>query len=156
MSVSLTSPVAGSAQTGFTSPSFTIAADLAPNAYSKQYAVTAAGGTGLSTVDPHSASSPFTITFSRPQNVRSAPIPNPVTGVMANSPRNTYSVIVRKGEKPGSGQSAQVAVLRCDLAVVAGADVTEPDDVRAALSFLLGALTQVSAGLGDTLINNLL
>jgi hypothetical protein len=156
MGVNLTTPVTGSAQTGFTTPSFTITADLPPNAYSKQYAVTAAGGTGLSTVDAHAASSPFTITFSRPANVRSAPIANPVTGVIGNSPRNVYSIIVRKGEKPGTNQTPQVAVLRCDLAVVAGADVTEPDDVRAALSFLVGSLTQVSAGLGDTLINNVL
>jgi hypothetical protein len=154
--INLTTPVTGSPQTGFTSPSFTITADLPPNAYSKQYAVTAAGGTGLSGVDAHAASSPFTITFARPANVRSAPIANPVTGVIGNSPRNVYSVIVRKGEKPGTNQTPQVAVLRCDLAVVAGADVTEPDDVRAALSFLLGSLTQVSAGLGDSLINNVL
>lgn len=154
--ISLTSPVTGSAQTGFTSPSFTVVADSAPNAYSKQYAVTAAGGTGLSTVDVHAASSPFTITFSRPANARSAPTPNPITGVMGNSPRNVYSVIVRKGEKPGVSQNPQTAVLRCDFAVVAGADVTEPDDVRAALSFLLGCLSQQSAGLGDTLINNIL
>lgn len=156
MSISLTSPVTGSAQTGFTSPSFTVVADAPPNAYSKQYACTAAGGTGLSTVDAHAASSPFTVTFSRPANVRPAPIPNPVTGVVGNSPRNVYSVIVRKGEKPGSGQNPQIAVLRCDLAVVAGADVTEPDDVRAALSFLIGCLNQQSAGLGDMLINNVL
>lgn len=156
MSISLTSPVTGSTQTGFTSPSFTMVSDVAPNAYSKQYACTAAGGTGLSTVDAHSASSPFTVTFSRPQNVRPAPLANPVTGVIGNSPRNVYSVIVRKGMKPGSNQNAQVGVLRCDLSVVAGADYTEPDDVRAALSLLIGALNQQSAGLGDTLINNVL
>ena len=156
MTVNVTSPVAGSTQTGFSSPSFTVVTDTPPNAYSKQYAVTAAGGTGLSTVDVHAASNPFTVTISRPQNVRSAPIANPVTGVIANSPRNVYSVIVRKGQKPGINQTPQVAVLRCDLAVVAGADVTEPDDVRAALSFLIGTLNQVSAGLGDTLINNVL
>lgn len=156
MAISVTSPVTGSAQTGFTSPSFTVVSDTPPNAYSKQYACTAAGGTGLSTVDAHSASSPFTVTFSRPQNVRPAPLVNPVTGVIGNSPRNTYSVIVRKGMKPGTGQNPQTAVLRCDLAVVAGADYTEPDDVRAALSFLIGSLNQQSANLGDTLINNVL
>lgn len=154
--INLTTPVAGSAQTGFTSPSFTVVVDSAPTAYSKQYAVTAASGTGLSTVDVHAASSPFTVTFSRPANARSAPLPNPTTGVIPNSPRNVYSVIVRKGQKPGTGQNPQTAVLRCDLAVVAGADVVEPDDVRAALSFLIGCLTQQSAGLGDTLINNVL
>jgi hypothetical protein len=47
-------------------------------------------------------------------------------------------------------------VLRCDFGVVAGADLQEPEDIRAALSLLIGALSQQSAGLGDTLINNLL
>jgi len=156
VSINVTSPVSGSAQTGFTSPSFTMATDAPPNAYSKQWAVTAAGGTGLSTVDVHSASNPFTVTFSRPQNTRSAPIPNPNTNVIGPSPRNVYTVLVRKGQRPGVNQNPQIAVLRCDLAVVAGADVTEPDDVRAALSLLIGSLTQQSAGLGDMLVNNIL
>jgi hypothetical protein len=83
-------------------------------------------------------------------------VPNPVTGVMPNSPRNVYSVVVRKGMIPGVSQNPQVAVLRCDLSVVAGADLQEPEDVRAALSLLIGSLNQQSAGLGDTLINALL
>lgn len=155
MTVSVTSPVTGSAQTGFTSPTYTVVADTPPNAYSKQWAVTALGGTQAN-VDVHGASKPFTITFARPQNIRSAPIPNPVTGVMPNSPRNVYSAIVRKGMAPGVSQNPQVAVLRCDFSVVAGADLQEPEDVRAALSLLIGALSQQSAGLGDTLINGLL
>ncbi|DAD51320.1 TPA_asm: coat protein [ssRNA phage Gerhypos.4_28] len=155
MTISLTSPVTGSAQTGLTSPTYTVVADTAPNAYSKQYAVTALGGTQTG-VDVHAASRPFTITFSRPQNIRSAPVANPVTGAMPNSPRNVYSVVVRKGQSPGVSQNPQTGVLRCDFSVVAGADVTEPEDIRAALSFLLGSMSQQSAGLGDTLINGLL
>jgi hypothetical protein len=155
MTVSLSTPVTGTAQTGLTSPTYTVVADTPPNAYSKQYAVTALGGTQAN-VDVHGASKPFTITFSRPQNIRSAPVPNPVTGVMSNSPRNVYSVVVRKGVAPGTSQNPQVMVLRCDLSVVAGADLVEPEDIRAALSFLIGSLSQVSSGLGDTLITNLL
>lgn len=155
MTISLTSPVTGSAQTGFTSPTYTVVQDTPPNAYSKQYAVTALGGTQTS-VDVHGASKPFTITFSRPQTIRSAPNANPVTGAMPNSPRNVYSVIVRKGTSPGTNQNPQTSVLRADLSVVAGADVVEPEDVRAALSLLIGGMTQQSAGLGDTLINALL
>lgn len=155
MTVSLTSPVTGSTQTGFTSPTYTIVVDSPPNAYSKQYAVTALGGTQTN-VDVHGASKPFTITFSRPQTIRSAPVANPVTGAMPNSPRNVYSVIVRKGMNPGVNQNPQTAVLRCDLSVVAGADVVEPEDIRAALSLLIGGMTQQSAGLGDTLVNGLL
>lgn len=155
MTIALTSPVTGGAQTGLTSPTYTHVVDTPPNSYSKQYAVTALGGTQTS-VEVHGASKPFTITFQRPNNIRSAPVPNPVTGVMANSPRNVYSVIVRKGMNPGVNQNPQVAVLRCDLSVVAGADLQEPEDIRAALSLLIGSLNQQSAGLGDTLINGVL
>lgn len=155
MTVSVTSPVTGSAQTGLTSPTYTVVSDTPPNAYSKQWAVTALGGT-QSGVDVHGASKPFTITFSKPATVRSAPVPNPTTGVMGNSPRNTYSVLVRKGVSPGVSQNPQTMLLRCDLGVVAGSDLVEPEDIRAALSLLIGALSQQSAGLGDTLVNNLL
>ncbi len=155
MTVALSTPVTGSAQTGLTSPTYTVVSDVPPNAYSKQWAVTALGGTQTG-VDVHGASKPFTITFQRPAQIRSAPVPNPVTGVMANSPRNVYSVIVRKGASPGINQNPQVNVLRCDLSVAAGADLTEPEDIRAALSLMIGSLSQQSAGLGDTLINGLL
>jgi hypothetical protein len=155
MTVALTSPVTGSAQTGLTSPTYTVVADTPPNASSKQYAVTALGGTQTG-VDVHGASKPFTVTFQRPPVIRAAPLANPVTGVMPNSPRNTYSVLVRKGVAPGTGQNPQVMVLRCDLGVVAGADLVEPEDIRAALSLLIGSLSQQSAGLGDTLVNGLL
>lgn len=155
MTISVTTPVTGTAQTGFTAPTYTVVSDAAPNAYSKQWAVTALGGTQAN-VDVHGASSPFTITFSRPAAVRSAPVPNPTTGVIGNSPRNTYSVLVRKGTKPGVGQNPQTMLLRCDFGVIAGADLTEPEDIRAALSLLIGALSQQSAGLGDMLVNNLL
>lgn len=155
MTVSLSSPVTGSTQTGLSSPTYTVVADVPPNAYSKQYAVTALGGTQTN-VDIHGASKPFTITFSRPQQIRSAPLPSPVSGVMPNSPRNVYSAVVRKGTAPGVNQNPQVMTLRCDFSVVAGADLVEPEDIRAALSFLIGSLSQVSSGLGDTLVNNLL
>jgi hypothetical protein len=155
MTIALSSPVTGGAQTGFTAPTYTVVADTPPNAYSKQYAVTALGGT-QALVDVHGASKPFTITFARPQVIRSAPVVNPVTGVMPNTPRNVYSAIVRKGANPGVGQNPQIAVLRADLSVPAGTDLVEPEDIRAALSLLIGSMNQQSAGLGDTLINALL
>lgn len=155
MTVNVTSPVTGSAQTGFTTPGYTVVVDQAPNAYSKQWAVTGLSGTQAN-VDVHGASKPFTVTFSKPAQVRSAPVPNPSTGVMGNSPRNVYTVLVRKGVTPGTNQNPQIMTLRCDLSVVAGSDLIEPEDIRAALSLLIGTLTQQSAGLGDTLVTNLL
>lgn len=155
MTVSLTTPVTGAAQTGFTSPTYTVVADSPPNAYSKQWAVTALGGTQAN-VEVHGASKPFTVTFSRPAAVRSAPVPNPTTGVMGTPPRNTYSVLVRKGVVPGTSQNPQTMLLRCDFGVVAGSDLLEPEDIRAGLSLLIGALNQQAAGIGDMLVTNLL
>lgn len=155
MTIAVTSPVSGGAQTGFTTPSFTVVSDTPPSVNAKTWAVTAISGTGTFGVRPHSGSDPFSITFARPASLRAAPVPN-ANNVIGNSPRNVFSVIVRKGETPVAGQSPQVAVLRCDLAVVAGADTVDADDVRGALSLLIGALTQQSAGLGDTLVSAIL
>lgn len=155
MTVSLTSPVTGSAQTGLTSPTYTTVVDTPPNAYSKQYAVTALGGTQTG-VDVHGASKPFTVTFSRPANIRTAPVPSPVTGVMPNSPRNVYTALCRKGMAPGVGQNPQTMTFRLDMGVPAGADLVEPEEIRAGLSFFIGSLNQQSAGLGDTLVTALL
>lgn len=155
MTVALSSPVTGTAQTGLTSPTYTVVEDTPPNAQSKQYAVTALGGTQTG-VDVHGASKPFTFTASRPAQIRSAPVPNPVTGVMANSPRNVYTLLTRKGTVPGSNQNPQVSLIRTEVTVVAGADLQEPANVRAMASFHFGCLSQLSAGIGDTAVTALL
>jgi len=155
MTISVSSPVTGTAQTGLTSPTYTVVADTPPNAYSKQYAVTALGGTQTG-VNVHAASKPFTITFSRPAQIRTAPIPNPNNNVIGNAPRNVYSVLTRKGVVPVSGQNPQIMTIKTEISVVAGSDLVEPEDIEAALSLHIGALSQQSAGLGDTLKTNLL
>jgi hypothetical protein len=155
MTITVTSPVTGTAQTGLTSPTYTLTLDTPPNAQSKQWAVTALGGTQTN-VDVHAASKPFTLTVSRPANIRVAPVPNPTTGVMANAPRNVYTVMVRKGLVPGTNQNPQIGVFRVDFSVVAGADLVDAEDIRAAVSLLIGALSQQSAGIGDTLVSALL
>jgi hypothetical protein len=155
MTIAVTSPVTGSAQTGLTSPTYTIVSDTPPNINSKAYAVTALGGTQTG-VDIHQASKPFQLIVQRPANIRVAPLPNVVTGVMPTSPRNVYTVMVRKGAIPLAGQAPQILMLRCDFSVAAGQDLAEPEEIRAALSLLIGTLSQQSAGIGDTLINAVL
>lgn len=155
MTIAITSPVTGSAQTGLTSPTYTLTADTPPNNNSKAWAVTALGGTQTG-VDVHAASKPFQIVVSRPSNIRIAPLPNPVTGSIPTTPRNVYSIFVRKGASPVTGQPPQVAMLRVDLSVGAGQELVEPEDIRAALSLLIGTLTQQSQGIGDTLVNAVL
>jgi hypothetical protein len=155
MSVSLTSPVTGAAQTGFTSPTYTLTADIAPDVNGKQWAVTALGGTQAG-VTAHSVSSPFTLSAFRPRTFRTLGTPNPVTGVVSNVPKNTYKVIVRKGVVPLAGQNPQVAILTCTMDVPAGADTANPAEIRAMLSAGIGALWQQAAGLGDTEVSGIL
>lgn len=155
MSISLTSPIMGSAQTGLTSPTYTLSADIAPDINGKQYAVTALGGTQTG-VTTHTMASPFTVTFTRVKNVRSVPTPNPTTGTIGNAPMNVSKVIVRKGVTPLAGQAAQVAFVKVEIGIPAGSDSADAINLRAMLSACIGALSQQSAGLGDTVITNLL
>lgn len=155
MSVTISSPVTGAAQTGFTSPTYTLTADIAPAPTGKQYAVTALGGTQTN-VEAHSVSKPFTVTVFRPAILKTLPQANPITGVIKSIPMNTYKVIVRKGACPAANQSAIVATVNVTINVPAGADTYEPEDIRAMLSLAFGVTSQVSAGLGDTCVSGIL
>jgi len=155
MAVNLTTPITGGAQTGLSSPTYTITSDTAPNASSRQWAVTATGGTQTG-VTISSVSSPFTITVERPAAFRQLSVPNPVTGVVSNVPRNKYVLRVRKGVVPLSGQNPQVLLAETVIYVPAGSDTADTANVRAALSLLIGGLNQVSAGLGDTVTSGVL
>lgn len=155
MTVALTSPVTGSAQTGLTAPTYTHVADTAPDANMRQYAVTALGGTQTN-VTTHSASAPFTVTFVRPKVFKPLGKPNPVTGVIKDVPRNTWKVHVRKGVLPLAGQAYQTMQMSCVIDIPAGSDLADPANVRAAFSMLIGSLSQVSAGIGDSAVSGIL
>lgn len=156
MTIALTSPVTGAAQTGLTSPTFTVTADTAPPGNpGKQYAVTALGGT-QSGVVAHSVAAPFTTNFTRPAILKVLGPLNPITNVPRATAPNKYSQITRKGVLPLAGQPYQVMIARTDVEVPAGADVADPTSVRSCLSFHNGAMTQQSAGFGDTAINGIL
>jgi hypothetical protein len=153
MSLTLTSPVTGGAQTGFTSPSLTIAADSAPGTNGNQYAVTAFGGTLPGGTDTStSVSRPFTVTLERPVNYRILGAVDPVTGQLRNVPKNVYRIRVRKGVTPLAGQASQIAEAVVTISVPAGAEIADAANVRAMMSLLVGALNQGSATFGDTLI----
>lgn len=155
MTFALSSPVTGAAQTGLTTPTYTIVADTPPSAQGKQYAVTALGGTQTG-VTISSVSSPFTSSMFRPKDFQSLGKPNPVTGLIARVPRNTYKVITRKGVTPLAGQPIQNMVITTMIEVPAGSDVADSANVRAALSLHLGSLAQASAGIGDTVVQGVL
>lgn len=149
------SPVTGAAVTGLTSPTYTLTVDTPPNSNSKAWAVTALGGTQTN-VDVHLASKPFTLWASRPANIRVAPLPSPVTGIIPTTPRNTYSVGVKKGAVPVTGQAPQIVNIRTDFNVPAGTDVAEPEELRAAVSLHCGALWAQADGIAQMLINGVL
>ena len=96
MTISLTSPITGAAQTGLTSPTYTHVADVAPTINGKQYAVIALGGTQTN-VRTHAISDPFTLTYDRPAQPKALQNPNPVTGRYGSIPKNRHVFRVRKG-----------------------------------------------------------
>jgi len=149
MSFNPSSPVTGAAQTGFTSPTYTLTADTAPAINGKQFAITAVGGTQAG-VDANTVSKPFTSTFFRPVQLRTLPAVNPLTGVLKSVPVNSYKLITRKGALPAANQVPSIARVTTVIDVPAGTDTYEPEELRAMLSAHIGLLNAQSAGIGDT------
>lgn len=155
MAITLPAIVTGGAQTGFVNPTYTTAADAAVDTNIKQVVVIHLGGTQAG-VDAHSISRPFVIRVSRPKQFNSLGKPNPTTGLIANVPMNEYRISVVKGVTPLTGQPSKNVVASATISVPAGADLADPANVRAAISALVGSLNNISAGLGDTLVNGVL
>lgn len=143
------SSITGAAQTGFTDPTYTVVDDTPPAVNAKQKTVTALGGT-QSGVSASSVSRPFTMTFYKP-NAKALPPANALTGLRATPPMNQWRIVFRKGGECAAGVPG-IAVLRFTLDVPAGMETYNPAEVRALLSFAIGALSEESADLGDTLI----
>lgn len=155
MSFAPASPVTGATVAGLTSPTYTLATDVAPNINGKQYAVTALGGTQTG-VDVNTVSKPFSITFFRPQVLRGLPQANPVTGVIKNVPMNTYKLITRKGVMPAVGQNPITAKITTIIEVPAGSDTYEPEDLRAMISAHFGVGSAQASGISDTVISGVI
>jgi hypothetical protein len=151
MTVNVTSPITGLAQTGLSSPTYTNVSMAGPDANVKQYAVTALGGTQAG-VDVHSVSRPFTVSFWWPKILRILPSLNSA-GQLPSVPMNTYKWITRKGVTPLAGQPSVTMVITTEMAIPAGADTVDAPNVRAALSAHFGSISQQSAGTGDTAVS---
>jgi cysteine sulfinate desulfinase/cysteine desulfurase-like protein len=151
MAFSPSGVITGGAQSGFTSPTYTITADTAPE-FAKQWTVTAVGGTQTGVL-VHSIGNPFTFMMSRDRVLKSLGAANPVTGVISPVPRNIYRMNVRKGILPYTDAPALPAIARLEFSIPAGGDFTDPENVRALVSLLAGLLSNQSSGIGDLLIN---
>jgi hypothetical protein len=148
MSISVSSPVTGAAQTNLTDPTYTVLVDQAPDVNAKQWYVSALGGT-QSSVRIHAASDPFTISFWKDKIIKVLG-QRGLNGQYANVPVNKYKTITRKGTYVASDQPARVTIIRTEIEVPAGAELYDSENLQAALSLHIGALTQQSAGLGDS------
>jgi hypothetical protein len=155
MTFALTTPITGQAQTGLTTPTYTITADTPPDVNAKQWAVTALGGTQAGVIS-HSVAAPFTIAMFRPKVSQTLSPIDPVTGVLKRVPYNTYKVITRKGVLPLAGQAYKNLVITTMIEAPAGSDTADAANIRAALSAHFGALVQSSAGVGDTTVQGIL
>lgn len=154
MALGFPTTVTGSAQTGFTSPTYTLTVDSAPDQYGLQRAVTSVGGTQAG-VDTHSSSRPFTLTWVRPRKMKVLTY-NPTTqAVIRDIGKNVWQLIVRKGVSVAPNQPPQIAYMKTEIGVPAGADINDPACVRALVSCTLGVLTAWSAGIGDTGVSGL-
>jgi hypothetical protein len=99
--------------------------------------------------------SPFTITFFRPKVFRFLGKPNPTTGLIKDVPRNTFKLITRKGVLPLAGQPYANMQVTTIIDLPAGSDTADAANVRAALSAHFGALSQQSAGVGDSTVSGI-
>lgn len=154
MAIALSTPVTGGAQTGFTAPTYTVATDVSLDTNGKQWAVTALGGTQAG-VRPHAATDPFTFLYVRPKSFKPLGRVHPISGQLTSVPKNTHLIKIQKGAIPLAGQPASVATARCLLEIPSGADTADAANLRAMISLLVGALNQLSAGLGDTMVSGL-
>jgi hypothetical protein len=150
MSFSPSGVITGGPQTGFTSPTYTITADTAPE-FTKQWTVTAVGGTQAGVL-VHSIGNPFTVMMMRERQLKSLGAPNPLTGVISPIPRNVFRGNARKGILPYTDAAAAPAIFRWELSIPAGGDFVDPENIRALVSLGTGILWDQASGIGDLCI----
>lgn len=146
------SSITGSAQTGLTSPTYTVASDLAPDTRSRQIVVTALGGTQTG-ARASSAGDPFTATLRVDKTYKALPPKNPVNGSYGNVPLNKVELLVRKGLYIDSSNTIRVGNLRVIAEIPAGAEVSDAVNIRAMLSLAFGLLAEESQDYGDSLVS---
>jgi hypothetical protein len=156
MSVTLTTPITGSAQNGLTAPSATIVADRAPDA-ANGYQVAVTAMTGHASIRVSSTSDPFTHTYTRPKVVQTLiGLAVTVAGLYGKVGENVHRFLTRKGVNIAANNLPRLMTIETIVRVPAGADSYDPVNIRAGLSVHIGALTQASSGWGDTLVTNIL
>jgi len=151
MSITVPGSVTGAAINGLTTPSFTVTADYA-DARVKQSYVSALGGTQTGVV-AHSADVPFVMKITKPSTLRTLGIPNPLTGIVSNIPKNTYGLNFIKGVNVNATNKA-ISQLRLVWDVPAGSVSQDLNSLKSMLSFAAGAIYTLADQLDDAVANN--
>jgi hypothetical protein len=128
---------------------------LAPDANSRQYVVTAVGGTQTG-VRASSAGDPFTATIRKDKVYKTLPARNPVNGSYGNVPMNKTELLVRKGVYIDSDSTLRNANIRIIAELPAGCEVNDPANIRGLCSFALGLLAEEAADYGDSLVTGII
>lgn len=147
MTITVSSPITGSAQTGLTSPTYTLVAGTAPAANMRQWAVTALGGTQTN-VTTSSASAPFILRVTQPVVYKGLQAVG-ANGLLRSVPRNTLKMGCLKSVIPLTGQAPVVAQAWLVMDVPAGTTEADPNSLMAMLSCLFGWISNQSSGIGD-------
>lgn len=155
MAFTPTTALPGTAQTGFTSPVYNLAADVSPFPNAKQWYVSTIGGT-QSGVLAHTVASPFTISVFKPIVAKVMRALNAMGIATGKVPKNVYKVITRKGVLPLAGQPYEVMVITTTFEVPAGADIADQNNVRAGCSAHFGVLLDQSANMGNNVLQNVI
>lgn len=144
------SPVTGAAQTGLTTPTYTLNADNAPSLLSKQWFVSALGGTQTGVVT-HSVARPFTLSIFRPGAMAQPPVASS-NGIVSAFPRNVFKRIVRKSVSvsPDASVPKQNVIITVTYSIPAGAETYDEPNVRAALSLSAGLDSPTADALFDS------
>ncbi|DAD52440.1 coat protein [ssRNA phage SRR5466725_1] len=138
--MNLTSPLTGAAQTGLTSPTFTLSADTAPTIAGKQFAISALGGTQTNVL-ANTIATPFTISLFKPAKIKAVPANSLLAGIQPNWPKNQNKLITRKSVNCTS-IAQSILEIRTEFNIPAGAPVQDLVSIKSAISSHIGALQQ--------------
>jgi hypothetical protein len=94
---------------------------------------------------------PFTVLL-RKRPYKALPPKNPVNGSYGNVPLNRVEFLVRKGMKIDSAGTIRVGNCRIQFEIPAGAELSDPENIRALCSFAFGLVVEESQDIGDSLI----
>ncbi len=152
--ITMTGVITGATVTGLTSPTFTLTADGAADAFSAQSAVTTLGGTQTGAA-VHSVSQPFTVTIRRQRILKVLGKAN-LNGYISNVGRNTYTMLFRKGVLPLAGQPYSIALARFETEVPSGSEIADVANLKSWISFIGGFISSNATGLFQTWTDGIL